>query len=446
MRTFNIDSQSGVASDPLALKINKIELTNYQGKTTDINAVVGQFSIVESIYSPTLMLEIGIKESSNLMENFPIIGQEIITVTAKRTNLGEEEENEIELRFFVTEVPAYSRGNNRTEQVYIIKGISEHAYNSKFLKISRSYREPAGREIEKILIEDLKFNPDNFISDKTDISKSKGIINTQEPLSAIEFFRQTAYDNKGTPFFVFQRLDGNIYFTSLSTLTSKAENEPIRKYYLDKDNTKAPGTPAEYRQKLGRILSISSELNLSKIKQAINGAFASESNFLDWSTKTFGKRVFDFNADIDLETTLEGNTIFSKNISVNNLPLNKLSKARVEYLATNASAFSGFNNYGSTVVSNRYRSNAYYSLMETHTHDIRIPGDLRLGAGNKITIKFPRGGNPEASGETTFVDEYLSGDFIVTSCSHVLDDGKYYCDLRVKRDSFPIDLETEENI
>ena len=99
MRTFNIDSQSGVASDPLALKINKIELTNYQGKTTDINAVVGQFSIVESIYSPTLMLEIGIKESSNLMENFPIIGQEIITVTAKRTNLGEEEENEIELRF-----------------------------------------------------------------------------------------------------------------------------------------------------------------------------------------------------------------------------------------------------------------------------------------------------------------------------------------------------------
>ena len=75
MKSLNIDANTGVASTPLSLLIDRVELTNYQGKVQDIFPVVATVSIIESLYSRSLLFELGIKDQSNLIEDLPIIGQ-----------------------------------------------------------------------------------------------------------------------------------------------------------------------------------------------------------------------------------------------------------------------------------------------------------------------------------------------------------------------------------
>ena len=75
------------------------------------------------------------------------------------------------------------------------------------------------------------------------------------------------------------------------------------------------------------------------------------------------------------------------------------------------------------------------TLLETFTHDIRLPGDLQLNAGRKIRINFPKAKAPATLSQADLTDELISGLFIITSCSHSIEGGKYFCDLRIKRDS-----------
>ena len=141
MKSLNIDpDKQGLATEPTALFIDKVEVTTYQGKVNNIGPVVATISIIESIYSTSLLFEIGIKDQSNLIEDLPFIGQEKITIFARKKGLDDEAEKEITLDFKVTEIPTYARGESLNEQVYVIKGISEFAYNNFFKKICRSYR------------------------------------------------------------------------------------------------------------------------------------------------------------------------------------------------------------------------------------------------------------------------------------------------------------------
>jgi len=448
MKSLNIDANTGVASTPLSLLIDRVELTNYQGKVQDIFPVVATVSIIESLYSPSLLFELGIKDQSNLIEDLPIIGQEKITIIARRKGLNELEEREIQLTFFVTEIPSYSRGENNNEQLYVIKGISEFAFKNSFMTICRSYREPSSTEIQKIFVNDLKLEEDKFNVLGNDLSKSKGVINIQRPLAAAEFFKQAAYDDKGSPFFLFQTLNGNVNFISLSKLVSAQENPQYGKdFFVSKIGNKRPGTQEEYTETSKNIIKLGSKLNLTKYKQAAAGAFASENNFLDWSDKTYQPKIYDFDADIDREaSTLDQQKVFSEQFTINNLSLNKIPTSHSEYLSVNKQAFTEFDNYGASQGKSRFKTNAYHALLETFTHDIRLPGDLQLNAGRKIRINFPKAKDPATLSQADLTDELISGLFIITSCSHSIEGGKYFCDLRIKRDSFGIDLEAEEVI
>ena len=62
MKSLNIDSSNALSTEPTALLIDKVEILTYQGKLNDIKPVVATVTIIESLYSPSLLLELGIKD------------------------------------------------------------------------------------------------------------------------------------------------------------------------------------------------------------------------------------------------------------------------------------------------------------------------------------------------------------------------------------------------
>ena len=446
---------AGKQTHPGAIKIQSIEIFNYrvgnlsreqaikQGLIKDITRIVVKVLIVESLQSPTLVLKLGIKDATAFAETFPIVGQEIIRITTLEDNIHTNEEVEKELLFYVTEYPKYGKGGSETTAGYTIQAISKHAYLSGFKKISRPFSDTATAEMFKILVDDLEFDDitmTNFQSQ--DISKSKGVINLQTPLSACEFFRQNAYTSDGSPFFFFQTLNGRMNCIALKDLV----NQPAKRTFFElRGYTTSPETPSEFTEQRNRILSIFSNLGLSSYKSGRSGVFASETNSLDWSNKSYTTHVYktEINPNTD---NVEKKAILSESFKVFDTSLNKLPEASCNYVSKNDTSFTEDINYGSAKSKQLHKIKAYQELLNTYTHQITVVGDTNINAGRIVEINLPSAIDPKfrqgrgMSDEVNF-DPMLSGRYLVSQVIHEIQDGKYISRVNLVRDSLTLALD-----
>jgi len=126
---INRNIQSGIALAPSAISIEAIEMENYKGEINDVKNIVTKIELQESLYSPVLILNLDFNDSSNFMQEFPIIGQEKIKLRLSRIPVTTEEKESIELDFIVTKYPIYGKNpKNEIQQVYSLKAITPHGY------------------------------------------------------------------------------------------------------------------------------------------------------------------------------------------------------------------------------------------------------------------------------------------------------------------------------
>ena len=224
----------------------------------------------------------------------------------------------------------------------------------------------------------------------------------------------------------------------------------------------------DYLHREQTILSVSSDLKLNKSIQSRRGAFASRNNFLDYSNKTYTPDDYSYSKNfLTKKPTLEKHGILSDLFEIGDENLTDFQESHCEYISLNHKEFgvvdpvtklekntwynedkentpSGFN-YNNMSKGSRQFLNAYQALLNTMTHDIRLNGNFKLNAGKKIELVFPKAIDPYAYTDKLGVDEdhvnkLLSGNYLITSVVHEFEDNEYYVDVRVKRDSFPINL------
>jgi hypothetical protein len=449
----NLEKGSNEAAIPSAYKLEHINITNYRGDTSDIKNLAVKMEITESLYTQSLSLKLTLKDSTNLIEEFPIIGQEkvevIISFKRKKNPKKPEKPDikKIKLNFYITEYPTYgSTPSNFYVQVISLFGISEQSYISNQKKISRKYINNTATEIEKILTEELDLPSNKFRSSEDAISSSRGIISNQRPMDVIEWFRKQTYsENTFSPFFFFQTLNGKFKLFSLASLISD-DNKVLDRYKDLRDVFKDPNTVEDFRQREERILSVSSDLKLNKSIQSRRGAFASKNNYLDYGNKTYTKFEYNYTKDFLDKPSLEGKKILSDEFLIGDDKLTDFTQAHCEYISVNSKAFDGNTNYNDMSKVSRHFINAYNALFNTFTHDIRLNGNFKLNAGRKIELEFQKAIDPSVyrdfvkNPKSNHKNEFLSGKYLITSAVHEFDNDEYHVNLRVKRDSFSIDV------
>jgi len=442
----NLEIGSTKAIIPSAYKLDHIFITNYKGDRQDIKFLAVKMEISESLYSQSLMMKLTLKDSTNFIEEFPVIGQEKIEVIINYKKRNGDPKN-LKLKFFISEYPTYGTSDKQVYvQVITLVGISEQSYISNQKKISRSYVDNSANVIEKILTEDLNLPKEKFKHSGDSISSSKGIISNQRPMDVIEWFRRQTYaEDSFSPFFFFQTLNGKYKLFSLSSLVSE-DNKVFDKYFDSRDFTTEPGTEEDYRQREQRILKVTSDLKLNKSIQSRRGAFASQNNYLDYSNKTYTKYEYNYSTDFSDKPSLEGKTVLSDKFLIGDDKLTDFTRAHCEYLSVNSKSFEDNSNYNNMSKISRHFINAYNALFNTFTHDIRLHGNFKLNAGRKIQLEFPKAIDPVAYREASdnpkpdHRNKFLSGKYLITSAIHEFSDDEYYVNLRVKRDSFSVDL------
>lgn len=434
----NIDSGTNKSITPGAYKIKSVILYNHAGEELEIQNVITKINITESIYSNTLICKVNVRDTTNLIEEFPLIGQERVRIKFERR--GEDDtDKDLDLEFYITEYPLYGRGREKHVQVFSFTGISKHAYISRYKKISRSVNGLTSDEISNIITKDL--GSDKFVLNSPPISRFKGTINTQTPLDAAEWLRKKTFDDKQAPYYLYQTLNGDI---NLSSHTELVEQETYLNYYSNRDFNYQPNTEEDYLERKHRILEITSDLKLGKIFQAIDGAYASENFYLDIGNKTFTSTEFSYGIE---GTSLGKKQPFSSDFLIEDEPINNNFQSHHEYVSTNAFAFGDTDkNYNEMKKESGGITKSFVENLETITHDIKLFGDFDLNAGKVIDIKLPRAVEPAIQKDVVqktsngYVDEHLSGKYLITSSIHIFENGEYFTQVKIKRDSFTIDL------
>jgi hypothetical protein len=433
--TANFSNEKGQSLSPSSFKIKKLEITNHKGIVRDITNIVVSFSITESLYTPSLIANFKIKDVNNFFEDFPIIGQEKINIVIEKKNI--DNEATIDLDFIVTEYPLFGRAAAQHTQVYTLNCISPFAYISNLKKISKSFDDLTSVTIQKIYENDLG---EELIIDEKAISRAKGVIPTMDPLKACGWLKSKTFDNKQSPYYLYQTLSGVCQLTSHYTLTQAAVYES----YVDgKDYNQEPQTSDEYRQRARRILELASDLKLGKMFQSMDGAFSSSNKLLDVANKTYLTELYTYK---DIQENL-GKSSLSSTFKVDGKTLDKINDSHLEHISINSQAYDGeFETLNDMRKTAKGKPKGYLENFETFNHDIKLFGDFKLNAGRKINLKFPKTCDPEVQkqilkeNKNDYYDKHLSGDYIITSVVHIFEDGEHYSNVRVKRDSFSIDL------
>lgn len=427
---------------PEAYVIDYIYLINHISEASDpvdIQGIITEFSITESLYSPGLIFQCSIKDVVNFLETYKLNGQEVIRISLQRQEPDGTYQS-VKLDFYVSEYPLYAKIDQHT-QVYKISAIAPHVFISELKKISRPVRNKTTQdEIKKIVETDLL---SSLTIDGAAISKFTGIIPRQSPLEAVSWLLAKTYDEKFSPFFFYQTLDGKIRFSSYQNLLSAGVYNVYqdKKLVVSDDSREESSLKNRYAEKKNKILSLDSKFNVSKIFSAKFGAFASESVFIDIGKKTVKKNKFQYKKP---SLSLNGNETVKLDWSYS------VSRDETRPLTQTSDIYQiFFNNNGMNPTSYSNLDNgpqfgnriSIIENLEYMTHEITVPGDFDLKSGAIIEMRVIKAGDPkvirnsqDGSYPSEIYDSMLSGRYIVTGITHTFTE-EYYCRVRIKKDS-----------
>jgi hypothetical protein len=475
---------------PSAYSIESIMLCNHNGRITDIQKIVTDFSITESIYYPGLMLSLNVKDTVNLMEEFQLTGHETITVNlARKTYVSNNDSSSIKNikidnqklshLFYVSEYPLYGKFENRV-QVYTLKGVSKHIFMSKFKRISRAYAGNIKNFVKEVLMNDLGVPSYDIEMTNENTNIVKFVVPNLSPIDAIQWALRRAYDSHGSPFYCYETLGGKIKIDSHTDFNKRSTSDVYREYKEGKFFSYGPGTLEDYNERRSRIMDLSSDIRMSKLISGSNGAYASKSVYVDIATKSIATTEFDYNKEFSKMSKIGNFSTLSQRFTPDDIKesksysddrsfwqraenikagggksLSDFKNSMINYISLNTAAFSYAagntpNYHGPTQSSKINIAQSVTENLETMIHDFNVAGDFELNSGKIILLNIAPSEDPTAikknsklgKSPTPGVDQFFSGNYVVTSVIHNFSED-YFASVRVKTDSFSNDFLTK---
>lgn len=419
-------------------KIEEISLYPYDSDiekgtgSIEISNLVSKFSITESIYYLGLTLSMTIVDGVNIIEKFNLSGNEKLRIKLSKYDKPTQTNNEVDLTFFITEYPLFGKSKNKRFQAFTVEAVTPHIFLDGLIGLSQFMSGSPVSIIKNILINYLKYPEDKINSTENVNTLYDYLIPNISPTKAIRNILRTSCDNELAPIIAWETLKGfNIKgYSELIVQEPYKERVYEVSSFSDGQGYNSPNT---YLQEISSVLDFSSNLKMSKIEQAINGAFGSQTKEYNYFTKEYKEVIFDIVAQREDIKTLSTYTSFSDNFLVDDNSLNKYNQCKQFLNVYNNDISLNPPLNGRSHIHDRVKY-SYLAQAEHMTHLLKLNGDLDLSSGNVITLSVPSGIYSE-----NVIDDYFSGKYLISTITHSFDDS-YTMDVKIQRDGLEIEL------
>lgn len=408
------------------IDVEKILITTSRGFYQDIrNQVIG-LQIFEDIYAPFITGTLMVLDSLDLLNVFPLIGEEYLHLKLSTPSL---ERGNIDSKFYIHKmsdrIPTGDRGF-----AYQLHFISEEALIDLNKKISKSFGGKCSDIAQKILTdEQYGFQLKNVIIEPTS-NHTKFTSNFWSPVKNINAVCDTAINMNGSASYLFFQDRYNYNFVSLESLYKTEIYQEFRydNYVRDirTDGTDVRNINEDYK----RIRDLKIPVAYDYIERTRNGMYGSKLYTYDITTK----RVVSKNYDM-----LQN---YSNQFHLNQYPIasNSAVYRYNSLIITMPKMSESYSGYGD--VTNAGSIQNRVSLMEqikSYKLTIIVPGRLDYTVGLRILLTLYKK-EPTREEDTDIIDDMYSGTYIISAINHYISRNQHECTLEIVKESILKDL------
>jgi len=444
-------------NNPFSVGMYDISMAKHDGSDPmSIAEQVVEFSLFQSIFSPVLKGNLVVDDYVGLINNYPMIGEEIITVFLKQ--MTDEGENKYKVEFVITAIKDVLISEDNRHTVYNIELASKEAYLNSLELVSKAYVWPVERIITDIVDLNLKSKKKVKFVNQTKKTR-KLVIPNMSPLAAIDWlcnyavseddkkyytyaFYETlgasnASDFKATPMiepeFIFKAIQRPTWRTSVDdeALTLAKKNP----YYYISNIEMMNRDSVFYKSMINQGFDVNRvaknfkfNKRLTMFEKIVGGYF--ENEYVEINLQQKDHKVTKFNIRDDEYSALNFHQLNS----------NKYVDAVISHETRNEKSPK------TKYVINSYDDQSQPSLRTKWGRDassflafaqvdisLVVYTDLKLRAGDVIWLNIPEFHGFDAA----LVDQKLSGYFIISEIKNVVrNDGFTYTTLRLNKDSY----------
>lgn len=408
------------------INVEEIRITTTNGFYQDItNQVIG-ISIYEDIYSPFISGNLTVKDSLDMMNVFPFIGEEYLNMKLSTPALGKGDMN---AKFYITKMtdrqPTGDKG-----YIYQLHFISEAALVDINKRVSKTFSGKCSDIATQLLTDKTLGLQVEKIAVEPTINDTKFISNFWTPVKCLNYVADTSSNMNGSASYLFFEDRYGFNFVSLESMYRTEIYQEFRydNYIRDikPDGESARNTNEDYK----RIRDIKIPTAYDYVDRASSGLFGSNLYTYDITTKIVNSTGYDAMSAFSKQYHLNKYPIFTnKAIYRHNAVIFNMSKYTEN--------FQGFGDVTNTsVIQNRV------SLMEqikASSIEIVVPGRMDYTVGLRIVV-FMYKGEPTSDRDTEVIDEAYSGSYIIAAINHFITKNSHECTMEIVKESVVKDL------
>jgi hypothetical protein len=421
------NTPEGAASFPFGTKdfeFKELTLISSSGITHELQKVLIEMQIFQSIFDSTMTGHILINDGNDLFSTFNLCGNEYLKVVIDKPGLNLP----FERIFRITQATQRSPVND-SSQIYMLHFCSDELVSSKSLLVSKAYKSTKVKDIVfDILAKELNVDAKriNKLEDTSGVFDI--IIPGFTPFEAIQWIVSRAYDQNKFCYFFFENKNGFV----MSSLQSMIKQEPYKTLKYEIKNSPTEGNlAADPSDNKDSIDSLRIRNDFDVITSMTNGAFASRLLSIDMFHQTYEY------VDYSLEVAEAKGNLINKYKPFNNL---KNSKGESPF-----QAFGSF--YRTNLAINDTASEKsndirfwlqpralHLALLHNFQIEIDIPGDIELKAGDVVNYEFPKFSSATSKGKE--LDKQRTGKYLVAAICHKFREQSFESTALLTSDSF----------
>jgi hypothetical protein len=425
--------------NPLQVTVSDITIEKFKGK--DKMSLMPQFieiNIYQSLFEPAISAEIAINDQIGLFTNYPLTGEELVTITYKQNSISSATLNvEKTLKFIIKSIRNISVSDRARSTLFTIDLVSpfflqntrkyvSHYYNDLVEKsASDLYDEyvAADTQILYNIYKPLNTEPTRKVRDL--------IIPNLRPYQGIQWLAKQAIAADPANYFLYlfyEDLD-SFNFLTIQSLIEKGlqqrSNLRDKKYRYISDNIIAIKDPTDDPdEKLRLITNIIVNKRNSSIEKIIGGYFQNELFEINMLTKSYNSTPTELSEqDRDAQFSLERwplNTPDYINYVKNPRTTNSEFSNRIRYIINNYPEYAAKAGEENPAFKQKFGNTAkYLNALNQIDLTITVPANMEFKVGDVIWVDIPEN---HGFNDVSF-DIYISGLFIVVEVKQVLASG-----------------------
>ena len=408
--------------------IDEAYITRYDrsGDRYNIANYIASMSFTESIYSPVIMGSILISDSTNIVDNFPIRGEEILTLS-----YSDFYNNQITQDFMVYSITSIGPSTQQNSLGYLLSFVSPQSIMSAAADIQKSYKGTTTEIINKIFSEYLterqRFDNARYTIDTEESTGVQTIVIPMlSPLEAIDFLKRRSFsaENKSSNYLFFQNREKFRMVTHEKLIKDSKRGVDFdpRKIYTHDPGMIIDSITAD--RVMNNILDINFPNRINTLEEIQYGAMTSVTVEVDILQKQYRLFDYDYKDNYKKYTHLDQVSEFSHTDAfIEKYFSNKVVSDMI------SSDLERPNQRYKDIIPHR-RSSSYY-LNNGITCDIEVYGRNDLFAGDIIRLNLPE---YEVTNNDKSQHKSLSGYWLVNQIIHKLEDKEYKCEVNLTKD------------